>query len=64
MLSPTGGQSPSQKAARTILEVIADTSFRWGLRCTQFLSYVFCHKLEYMQRKGLIIAGDVDYESI
>lgn len=28
MLTPTGGQSPSQKAAKTILEVIADTSFR------------------------------------
>ena len=28
MLSPTGGQSPSQEAAKTILEVIADTSFR------------------------------------
>jgi hypothetical protein len=45
MLTPTGGQSPSQKAAKTILEVIADTSFRWGLRCTQFLHYIFYQKL-------------------
>ena len=64
MLSPTGGQSPSQKAAQTILEVIADTSFRWELRCTQFLSYVSCHKFEYMQRNILIMAGDVAYEPI